>query len=146
MGLTVTRNMERRRADRRPADAGVTTLTLALRTGTTVNIIDLSADGALVESSVRLEPGTKLAIRAFSAWEGVVHRAAVIHSRVWSLDRRSGIRFRAGLQFETGSGYTSNLAQRACGNPVPNHSGYQLGMWAARTKVGREGRAGTQVG
>lgn len=146
MGLTMNRSTERRRAERRPAEAGLSALTLALRTGATVKVIDMSADGALVETSARLEPGTNLAIRAFSTRTGVVHRATVIHCRVWSLDSRSGIRFQAGLRFETCNSYTSKQPPRVYGNALPNHSKYQPGLWAARGTFNRDYRVGTQVG
>jgi hypothetical protein len=145
MDLTMNRNMDRRHADRRSAGAGLSSLTLALRTGTTLEVIDMSAGGALVETSARLEPGTNLAIRALSTRTGVVHRATVIHCRVWSLDRRSGIRFRAGLRFATSSGYPSKESPRVCGNALPKHSRDQPALWAARGKINREPHAGAQI-
>jgi len=145
MGLTIDQHMDRRHADRRSGDAELSALTLALRTGTTVDVIDMSAGGALVESSARLEPGTNLAIRAFSTRTGVVNRATVIHCRVWSLDIRSGIRFRAGLRFETCSGYPSKRPPRVCGNGLPSPSRYQPALWASRGFFSLDHRAGAQI-
>jgi hypothetical protein len=145
VGVTMNRHTDRRRSDRRPADSQLGRLTMALRTGTRVDVIDLSADGALVEASVRLEPGTNLAIRAFSTRTGVVHRATVIHCRVWSVEIGSGIRFRAGFRFEPCSGYPPNQPTRAYGNALPNHPRYQPVSWATRGRFSREHRAGAQV-
>jgi len=145
MDVTMNRHTDRRHADRRSAGAGLSSLTLALRTGTTLDVIDMSAGGALVETSARLEPGTNLAIRALSTRTGVVHRATVIHCRVWSLDSRSGIRFRAGLRFATCSGYPSKESPRVCGNALPKHSRDQPALWAAHGKINREPHAGAQI-
>jgi hypothetical protein len=145
MELAMNRNWERRGADRQPPDTGVGALTLTLRTGATVEVIDISAGGALVETSVRLEPGTNLAIRAFATRTGVVRRAVVIHCRVWSLYIRSGIRFRAGLRFELCSCFPVKGLTHVSGNKVPTHSRCQPEPWGAAGRNNRDRRDGAQV-
>jgi len=145
MDLAMNRNRDRRGADRQPADASLGVPTLALRTGATVDLIDISAGGALVETSARLEPGTNLTIRPFSTRTGVAHRAIVIHCRVWKLGNRSGIRFRAGLCFETCSHFPLKQPARVSGNKLPSHARCQPLPWPAGGKINRERRDGAQV-
>jgi hypothetical protein len=145
MGLTISRQTDRRHAARRPVGARPGLPTLALRTGATVEVVDMSVGGVLVESSVCLAPGTTVAIRAFSTPQGVVNRAMVIHCRVSSLDRRFGIRYRAGLCFESCSDYPSDPPPRALGNALPTHPLRQRTSWVARGPFGRVPRAGAQI-
>ena len=146
MGLALIRHMERRRVARLHPDAEVSAMTVALRTGGHASVVDMSADGAQVETSARLQPGMSLAVRAFTTWAGVVDRATVIHCSVCSLDARSGIRFRAGLRFEAGNDYPIGRPARTSGNTIPIPPRYQPGRWAARGTSMGEQAAGTKVG
>lgn len=134
MGRTVSRDVDRRRAERRRAEAIAPRLTLALRAGPTVEVVDLSSIGALVETAARLEPGTKVAIRSHldGARVGVASLARVVHCRVWSIERLGGIRFRAGLQFDAGSDYTTGERSPTPGKVLPRQSGYGQGALASR--------------
>jgi hypothetical protein len=146
MECAMTKQAERREADERPADPELGRLTLTLHAGASLEIIDLSAEGALVETAARLEPGTHLSIRSTSTQDRIADRATVIHCCVCSLDRRTGIRFRAGLQFETGSNYPAEKHPTRGENVLPKQGRPQEAMWARRAPFRRARCTGTQVG
>jgi hypothetical protein len=143
--LALTRPVDRRSGIRELAEQGRSSLTLALRTGMTADVINVSPGGALVETSARLAPGTKLSLRPFSTRTGIVFQAAVIHCQVWSLGLASGLRFRAGLCFDPGSDYPPGQPLPGREKVLPTRPGRRQGLWADRARITRRHRGGPQV-
>jgi len=141
----MTQQAERRQTERRPAHPELGRFTLTLHSGARVEVIEVSAEGALVETAARLQPGSHVSIRSAPGQDRIADQATVIHCCVCAIDRRIGIRFRAGLQFDAGSSYSANKHQASRENVLPRQCRQQDAMWAPRALLRRERNIGTQV-
>ena len=90
-----------RRATPRIWPAVSTGLTRArLRAGKTAHIINLSANGALIETEWRLCPGSRVELQVGDAAVPLTIRARILRCHV-SVVRRDRVRYRGALKFET---------------------------------------------
>lgn len=89
-----------RRGDRRyiwsPADITHATL----RPGCVVDVVDLSAGGALVQAVRPIRPGARLHFHLALRRQAFGLIARVLRCAVWTLDSRHGVTYRGALQFE----------------------------------------------
>ena len=78
---------------------------LRLRTGARLAVLSSSPDGWVVESGVRLLPGTSLDVVIGRGAAARSLRATVSHARVSAIERDAPIRYEAGLVIEPGTNY-----------------------------------------
>lgn len=71
-----------------------------LRPGCVVQVIDLSAGGALVQASRPLRPGARLYFHLVLRQRAFRVIVRVLRCVVWSLDGPQGVSYRGALQFE----------------------------------------------
>lgn len=71
-----------------------------LRPGCSVNLVDLSAGGALVEAQRPLRPGARVHLQVATRERTFSIAAHVTRCMVWSLDPLDGVRYRGALRFE----------------------------------------------
>lgn len=90
---------ERRRSARRPA-AQSPWVSARVRPGRDVALLDLGDDGALVEGTTRLMPGSKVVLQLHASGRSVIVAGLVVRCEVASLDRELGIRYRGALRFD----------------------------------------------
>lgn len=92
--------MDRRAWPRRSRPDGAWIASARLIPGRSVDVINLSPGGALIETAYRLLPGApvELQLAGPSIFERV--RGHVVRSHVAVLDRERGIRYRGALVFE----------------------------------------------
>jgi len=94
------------RADRRSARRFVpggpgTPVTCRLRPGSQVTVINVSSTGALVEGPCRLRPGGTVSVSFGLAVGGQAMKCVVTRCRVTAVGGTEGVRYQAGLAFET---------------------------------------------
>ena len=70
-----------------------------LRPGCPVDLVDLSANGAQVESSTAMRPGSRIHVRLTARNRTLAVAAIVVRCSVWTLDPEA-ITYRAALRFE----------------------------------------------
>lgn len=90
---------ERRRAPRLPAGAIEPMARLRLRGGREVSLVDLSANGALVEGDARLLPGTHVDVHVVTTDGRVLVRSRVVRAYVSALSR-DRMTYRTALAFD----------------------------------------------
>jgi hypothetical protein len=95
----VTSSLERRRTARRVPLADDAVARLRLRTGRELAVVDVGANGALVETDGRLLPGTCVDVHVMTVDGRELVRSRVVRAFVWTLcaDR---IVYRGALAFE----------------------------------------------
>ena len=71
-----------------------------LRPACTVVLIDLSAGGALVQSTRPLRPGARVHVQLQRGPRQFALAAHVLRCAVWALDADAGVTYRGALQFE----------------------------------------------
>lgn len=71
-----------------------------LRPGCVVSVVDLSACGALVQSSRPLRPGARLHFHLVLRQRRFGLIARVLRCAVWTIDSPEGVAYRGALQFE----------------------------------------------
>ena len=71
-----------------------------LRPGCVVQVVDLSAGGALVQAARPLRPGARLHFHLVVRHRSFGLVAHVLRCGVWMLDSREGVTYRGALQFE----------------------------------------------
>jgi len=71
-----------------------------LRPGCPVQLVDLSAGGALVEASRPLRPGARVHLQLVTAARTFALAARVLRCAVWSLEPYEGVTYRGALEFE----------------------------------------------
>jgi PilZ domain-containing protein len=71
-----------------------------LRPGCVVQVVDLSAGGALVQAGRPLRPGARLHFHLVVRRQPFGLIAQVLRCAVWALDSRDGVTYRGALQFE----------------------------------------------
>jgi len=89
-----------RRGDARVAPAGVS-VRASVRGGSAVRLIDVSASGALVQTSRPLRPGAKIQLQIVADGRTFALVAQVLRCMVWSLDPDAGVTYRGALRFES---------------------------------------------
>ena len=89
-----------RRCERRhPADAlGVSHATM--RPGCPLQVVDLSAAGALIQTDRPLRPGMRVHVRLVAGGRTVSVGAQVLRCAVWAINLDRGVTYRGALQFE----------------------------------------------
>ncbi len=91
--------MERRRTSRREPDPGEPLSRVRLRAGRELSVIDVSSDGALIEGSVRLLPGTHVDVHIVTRDGRVLVRSRVVRAQVCHVAADS-VRYRGALAFD----------------------------------------------
>ena len=71
-----------------------------LRPGCTVEIVDVSAGGALLQSGRPLRPGARVHFQIVTTLRAFSLVANVLRCEVWMLDSRRGVTYRGAVQFE----------------------------------------------
>ena len=71
-----------------------------LRPGCRVNVVDLSAGGALVQAGRPLRPGAHVHFQIVTKLRMLALNARVLRCEVWMLDSSYGVTYRGALQFE----------------------------------------------
>ena len=71
-----------------------------LRPGCTVQIVDVSAGGALLQSGRPLRPGARVHFQIVTTVRAFSLVASVLRCEVWMLDSFQGVTYRGALQFE----------------------------------------------
>jgi PilZ domain len=89
---------ERRGEPRLPA-AALQIDRATLRPGCPVDLVDLSANGAQVQSARPLRPGSRIHVRLSSRNRTLAVAALVVRCSVWTLDAEA-ITYRGALRFE----------------------------------------------
>jgi hypothetical protein len=102
---------ERRRAIRSPAHQSPWE-TARVRPGRDVSLVDLGDDGALVEGTTRLMPGTRVVLQLNAGERSLAVAGLVVRCEVASLDRDRGIRYRGALRFEMPLSCAESKTQR----------------------------------
>jgi hypothetical protein len=90
---------ERRRSARRPANQSPW-VSARVRPGRDVALLDLGDDGALVEGTTRLMPGSRIVLQLHTSERSVAVAGLVVRCEVASLDRERGIRYRGAVRFD----------------------------------------------
>jgi hypothetical protein len=70
-----------------------------VRPGHALAVVDVSADGALVEGGCQLRPGSRIDVHLESDHERQLVRASVTRCTVATIDPHTGITYRAALCF-----------------------------------------------
>ena len=124
-----------RRTDARFALPQASITRATLRPGCAVNVIDLSAGGALVQAAQPLRPGARVHFQLETATRAFALVARVVRCAVWMLDAQQGATYRGALKFddrcesfgEAATPYGSHLPWSAAGD------GRQAGHGIPRT-------------
>jgi len=91
---------DRRSSPRRTSAECAWLVAARLRPGREARVLDLSGGGALVETAVRLMPGTSTVLHLVGVRRRHTIRGTVLRCYVSALDRSTGVRYRAALRFE----------------------------------------------
>jgi hypothetical protein len=105
VGRPVIGPFERRHHLRVQVVPGRSQVAARLRTGSPVVVLNLSQDGILVETPVRLLPGRRVDLLVRSGSNEEVRHCLVVHSRVGFISGGADLRYRAGLSHVPGSNY-----------------------------------------
>jgi hypothetical protein len=95
----VNSTRDRRRALRHQLAAVTPTARLRLRGGREVSLVDLSANGALVEGEARLLPGTHVDVHVVTTNGRVLVRSRVVRAYVCTVSR-DRVTYRSAIAFE----------------------------------------------
>lgn len=95
----------RRQADRRPGSAFPWITSVRLRPGHEVRLIELSANSALVETSVSLAPDRVVVLELRVRKQLVEARGRVVRGYVAAIDAGGEVRYRGIVSFEPGPGF-----------------------------------------
>jgi len=90
---------ERRRSGRRTPQPDEALSRVRLRTGRELTVVNISADGALVEGHTRLLPGTRTDVHIVTRHGRVLVRTRIVRSLVWRLEPDL-VTYRTGLAFD----------------------------------------------
>lgn len=71
-----------------------------LRAGREAAVVDVSAAGALIETPVRLLPGTRVSLEILAVPTSLVASGRVIRATVYSVSAEQGVRYRGAVQFD----------------------------------------------
>jgi PilZ domain len=111
-----------RRRDTRVTDPAPEAIRVTLRVGSATSLINLSAGGALVETTRPLQPGARVNLQVLTAAHTFTVPAHVVRCAVWSLDAESGVTYRGALAFLEHCAFFREQATRAR-NAVPAATG-----------------------
>jgi len=123
MGSTVSDDKRERRLSPRTTAHDV--VTARVRPGRQVSVIDLSAGGALIETSHRLLPGTHVELHVEGTDRSATVRGRVVRCAVSQL-RSSSVSYRGAIVFERdlawfvneeGLGYGVHTSEKRSGHP-----------------------------
>jgi hypothetical protein len=103
MAAIVAPAPERRAQRRRTIEPGQSSLAVRLRTGPSLRVIDMSPEGLLVETPVRLLPGHAVNLVLHTGADQVSVRGLVVHSRVGTIRGGAELRYRVGLWLAAGT-------------------------------------------
>ncbi len=92
-----------------------------LRPGCPVQVVDLSAGGALVEAERPLRPGARVLLQIVSPHQTVAVSALILRCAVWAVGPDTGARYRGALRFDQPCDLPRALATRD-GSRVPGHA------------------------
>lgn len=92
-------DVERRRSARRRPERSESLSRVRLRTGRELDVVDISAHGALLEGDVRLLPGTRIDLHVVTHAGRTLVRCRVMRAYVCAL-AAAGITYRIGVAFE----------------------------------------------
>lgn len=98
-------SVDQRQAGRRPGSAFPWITSVRLRPGHEVRLIELSADSALVETSVSLAPDRVVVIELRVRKQLVEARGRVVRGYVAGIDPGGEVRYRGIVSFEPGPGF-----------------------------------------
>jgi hypothetical protein len=93
------RARDRRQAPRRVPESGEPLITVRLRGGRALAVVDVSDAGVLVEGQARLLPGTHVEVHVVTAVGRLLVRTRVVRAFVCAL-HGDGLRYRGALAFE----------------------------------------------
>jgi hypothetical protein len=83
-----------------------------LTAGRIAIVIDASAGGALIETTVRLAPGARLTLQLPAAGQPVAAPGIVVRASVCEVSAERGIRYRGAVQFDVPVAF--NFTPTAC--------------------------------
>lgn len=99
--LSMGRTVERRRTTRDSGEVLSWVLELRVRPGLTATLVNLSEEGAVIETGTSLRPGAQAAIQLTSAKAARSISGQVVRSWVAAiLPDEGGVRYRGALMFE----------------------------------------------
>jgi hypothetical protein len=119
---------------------------LRLRTGAHLAVLAASSEGWLVESGVRLLPGTSLDVVVGRGVSAQPLRATVAHAKVSAIDRDGLIRYEAGLVIERVPSHRHPSLTSSAGEQTTRTSGDEPCRTAALDGPEVRKLAGTQIG
>ena len=90
---------ERRRDARFPAPSD-RDVQATVRPGCSVDLVDVSAGGALVQAPRPLRPGARVQLLVVSGNRRYAIQAQVLRCLVWALDPLAGVLYRGALRFD----------------------------------------------
>jgi hypothetical protein len=96
-------------------EPGHSSLAVRLRTGSSLRVIDMSPEGLLVETPVRLLPGHSVNLVLHTGAEQVSVPGLVVHSRVGTIRGGAELRYRVGLWLAAGTNYSDAGTALAAG-------------------------------
>ncbi|MBA3886066.1 MAG: PilZ domain-containing protein [Acidobacteria bacterium] len=136
-----------RRRDARVIQGSRAEVRATLRPGCPVQLVDLSAGGALVEAERPLRPGARVLLHIVSPHQAVAVSALILRCAVWAVDPETGARYRGALRFDQPCELSRALATRD-GSMVPGHAdtgppvaGKPLPDGETASQSARQGRA-----
>jgi hypothetical protein len=94
------RGQDERRSDPRWSGPRVRSITARIRGGHDIEVVDLSASGALIEGARPLRPGARIEMHLAFDTQRFVLPARVIRCLVAAIDAEQGITYQAALSFE----------------------------------------------
>jgi hypothetical protein len=92
--------MIERRKDKRCTAAALRVVHATLRPGRHVEVIDLSASGAQVQTDRPMRPGARVHIRLATDTFTVSVAAHIVRCVVWAIHPELGVTYRGGLRFD----------------------------------------------
>jgi hypothetical protein len=116
------------------AEAGHCSLAARLRTGPPLRIINLSSEGLLVESTVRMLPGHPVDLVLHAGAEQVTTRGLVVHSQVGVIRGAAELRYLVGLWLAAGTNYSRANASKPAGERTTR---VEFRQWHHQTRTGK---------
>ena len=127
--MTQERDRERRQHDRSPARG----VSARVRRGYQLDVIDMSARGALVEGRQPLRPGSHVDVHLESPARRETMAARVVRCAVSAIDAEAGITYRAGLAFTNSCDWVREVL-------TPDGNTLHTANQDARSRTGRAGQ------
>jgi hypothetical protein len=128
--MTRPRDRDRRQDDRGPARG----VRARMRRGYHLEVLDLSARGALVEGRQPLRPGSYVDVHLETEARRETLPARVVRCAVAAIDAETGITYRAALAFTNSCDWVREVM-------TPGGNGIHTGNQDARSRPGRAGQA-----